>query len=133
MSHWEGPFKVVELFDNGSYQLMDAFGELHKTRVNGWRLKPYFSQIVEGQVEAEQVILSSKEPLGVSAQDPSLAQHVPCMEIMRIGPITRPCIDTILCNPRTTSGHLVTSREDKCTSRLQGDHKADIEELEQEA
>ena len=24
--HWEGPFKVVEVFDNGSYQLMDAFG-----------------------------------------------------------------------------------------------------------
>ena len=22
--HWEGPFKVVEVFDNGSYQLMDA-------------------------------------------------------------------------------------------------------------
>ena len=33
--HWEGPFKVVEKFDNGSYQLMDAFGGLHKTRVNG--------------------------------------------------------------------------------------------------
>ena len=34
--HWEGPFKVLEIFDNGSYQLMDAFGALHKTRVNGW-------------------------------------------------------------------------------------------------
>ena len=22
--HWEGPFKVVEVFGNGSYQLMDA-------------------------------------------------------------------------------------------------------------
>ena len=41
--HWEGPFKVVEMFDNGSYHLMDASGALHKTRVNGWRLKPYFS------------------------------------------------------------------------------------------
>ena len=51
--HWEGPFKVVELFDNGSCQLMDASGELHKTRVNGWRLKTYFSQAMEEQVEAE--------------------------------------------------------------------------------
>ena len=71
--HWEGPFKVVELFDNGSYQLMDASRELHKTRVNGWRLKPYFSQVMEDQAKAEQVILNSKEPLGVTAQDPSLA------------------------------------------------------------
>ena len=73
MPHWEGPFKVVELFDNGSYQLMDAFEELHKTGVNGWRLNPYFSQVMEDQAEAEQVILSSKEPLRVTAQDPSLA------------------------------------------------------------
>ena len=41
--HWEGPFKVVKKFDNGSYQLMDDSEGLHKTRVNGWRLKPYFS------------------------------------------------------------------------------------------
>ena len=67
------------------------------------------------------------------AQDPSLAPHVPCISSIRIGPATRPCIDTILCNPGTTSGHLVTSREDECTSRLQRDHEADIEELEQEA
>ena len=52
---------------------MDAFGELHKTRVNGWRLKPYFSQAMEDQAEAKQVILDSKEPLGVISQDPSLA------------------------------------------------------------
>ena len=64
--HWEGPFKVVELFDNGSYQLMDASRELHKTRVNGWRLKPYFSQVMEDQAKANQVILNSKEPLGVT-------------------------------------------------------------------
>ena len=113
---------------------MDASGELHKTRVNGWRLKPYFSQVMEEQVEAEQVILDSKEPLGVSAQDPSLAPHVPCILSIRIGPATRPCIDTILCNPGTTSGHLVTSREDECTSRLQGVNGADTTQgFEQEA
>ena len=38
--HWEGPFKVLEKFGNGSYQLMGATGELHKTKINGWRLKP---------------------------------------------------------------------------------------------
>ncbi|MCO5614989.1 hypothetical protein L7F22_069276 [Adiantum nelumboides] len=42
--HWEGPFKVVRKYDNDSYQLMNATGKLHKVRVNGWRLKPYFSQ-----------------------------------------------------------------------------------------
>ena len=34
--HWEGPFKVLEKFANGSYQLMDISGKLHQTRVNGW-------------------------------------------------------------------------------------------------
>ena len=48
--HWEGPFKVLKIFDNGSYQLMDASGALHKARVNGWRLKPYFLKILEDQV-----------------------------------------------------------------------------------
>ena len=69
--------------------------------------------------------LRQQRALGISAQDPSLAQHVPCTDIINIGPITRPCIDTILCNPGTTSGHLVTSREDECTNRLQGDDRAD--------
>ena len=49
--HWEGPFKVLKVFDNGIYQLMDAFGALHKARVNGWWLKPYFSQILEDQAD----------------------------------------------------------------------------------
>ena len=35
---------MKERFSNGSYQLMDATGNLHKTKVNRWRLKPYFSQ-----------------------------------------------------------------------------------------
>ena len=43
--HWEGPFKVLERFANGSYHLMDISGKQHQTRVNGWRLKPYFSQV----------------------------------------------------------------------------------------
>ena len=34
--HWEGPFKVLEKVENGSYQLMDVSGKQHQTRVNGW-------------------------------------------------------------------------------------------------
>ena len=40
--HWEGPFKVLEKFANGSYQLVDISGKQHQTRVNGWQIKPYF-------------------------------------------------------------------------------------------
>ena len=43
LPHWEVPFKVLEEFSNGSYQLIDISGKQHQTRVNGWRLKPYFS------------------------------------------------------------------------------------------
>ena len=108
--HWEGPFKV-----------------------NGWRLKPYFSQVMEDQVEAKQVNLDNKEPLGVIAQDPSLAQHVPCISSMMIGPITRPCIDTVLCDPGTTSGHLAIGGEDECTSTLQREVDYIAKGLEQDA
>ena len=109
---------------------MDAFGVLHETRVNGWRLKPYFLQILEEQADSVQVSLDSDEPLGLSAQDPSLAQHVPFIPSINIGPITRPCIDTFLCSPGTTMDHLSIGREDERTSRLQGrdDTKADQEQ-----
>ena len=43
--HWEGPFKVVDKFSNGYYQLMGISGKVHKTWVNGWRLKPYHPRI----------------------------------------------------------------------------------------
>ena len=72
------------------------------------------------QVDSAQVSLDSDEPLGLIAQDLSLAQHVPCISSMSIGPITRPCIDTFLCNPGTTMEHLSIGGEDECTSRLQG-------------
>ena len=88
---------------------------------------------METEEGEEQVSLDIKEPLGVSAQDPLNAQHVPCNKSMSIGPLTRPCIDTTLCYPSTTSDHLVTSREDECTSRWQRTGEDDIEELEQEA
>ena len=80
-----------------------------------------------------QVNLSNNEPLGVIAQDPLDAQHVPCINCISIGPITRPCIGTVLCYPGTTSDHLVTSGKNECTSRWQRIGEDDIDGLEQEA
>ena len=111
---------------------MDAAGTIHKTRLNGWRLKPYFSQVLEDQAETAEVSLDNEEPLGVISQDPLNAQHVPCIKSMSIGPTTRPCIDTFLCNPGTTSGHLAIGGEVECTSRLQREDD-NTEGLEQEA
>ena len=37
---WEGPFFIFQKFKNGSYRLEDLTGRVHKTPVNGWRLKP---------------------------------------------------------------------------------------------
>ena len=124
---------MMEKFDNGSYQIMDTAGSLQKTRTNRWRLKPYFSEVLDNQESATQVNFDIKEPLGVIAQDLSFAQHVPCITRMIIGPITRPCTDTFLCDPSTTSDHLVTSRKDECTRKLQGENGQIAEGLEQEA
>ena len=112
---------------------MDASGTAHKTRVNGWRLKPYFSQIMEDPAETTEVSFANDEHLGVIAQDPLLAPHVPCIESMSIGPATRPCIGTDLCNPGTTNGHFAIGGEDECTSRLQREGGDTVEKLEQEA
>lgn len=45
LAKWQGPYLVTEKFENGSYQLQDITGKVHHTRVNGWRLKPYFCRI----------------------------------------------------------------------------------------
>ncbi|MCO5568372.1 hypothetical protein L7F22_022071 [Adiantum nelumboides] len=44
LSSWEGPFLIRKKYSNGSYQLQEINGRLHKTRVNGWKLKPYFQR-----------------------------------------------------------------------------------------
>ena len=43
----EGPFIIYHKYKNGSYQLQDLSGKLHKTRANGWRLKPYLTRMGE--------------------------------------------------------------------------------------
>ena len=83
-------------------------------------------------MDLEQVSLDSNEPLGVSSQDPFFAQHVPCISSISIGPITRTCIDTFLCNPGTIMEQRSNGREDECTSRLQGNFIIE-EGFEQEA
>ena len=101
-----------------------------KTRINGWRLKPYFSQTMEDPAETAQVSFVNDEPLGEIAQDPLNAQHVPCIESMSLGPTTRPCIGTDL---GTTDGHLSIGGEDECRSRLQSKDDNATEGLDQEA
>ncbi|MCO5584625.1 hypothetical protein L7F22_038556 [Adiantum nelumboides] len=44
LSRWEGPFLIRKKYSKWSYQLQEINGRLHKTRVNGWRLKPYFQR-----------------------------------------------------------------------------------------
>ncbi|MCO5586855.1 hypothetical protein L7F22_040800 [Adiantum nelumboides] len=44
MVRWEGPFLIYKKYTNGSYRLQDISGKLHKTRANGWRLKPFFQR-----------------------------------------------------------------------------------------
>ena len=83
--------------------------------------------------DPEKASLDSDEPLGLIAQDPILAQHVPSISSMSIGPITRPCIDTFLCNPGTSMEHISIDKEDECTSRLQENVTENGEALELEA
>ena len=59
---------------------------------------------MEDLAETTEVSLDSNKPFGKISQDLLLAQHVPCIESMSVGPTTRPCIGTDLCNPGTTSG-----------------------------
>ena len=43
---WEGPFKVVGCFANGTFQLADMDGTWHDARVNGYRLKKYLERLM---------------------------------------------------------------------------------------
>ncbi len=43
---WEGPFRVLDCFANGTYQLVDLDGTPHASRVNGMRLKIYYARLM---------------------------------------------------------------------------------------
>ncbi|MCO5548920.1 hypothetical protein L7F22_002383 [Adiantum nelumboides] len=47
MSRWNGFYFIRKKYTFGSYRLQDISGKLHRTRVNGWRLKSYFQRIDE--------------------------------------------------------------------------------------
>ena len=64
LQRWEGPFQIITKFDNGSYHLQDITCKVHTTRVNGWRLKPYFQRI-------EMPITEEFSPQQSSDQHPS--------------------------------------------------------------
>jgi hypothetical protein len=40
---WLGPYKVLKSYSNGSVELQDFSGNIHSTRYNGYRLKPYIT------------------------------------------------------------------------------------------
>ena len=66
LTKWEGPFQVVKWYENGSYKLHDVDDKIYKTRVNGWRLKPYFLRFEAGATnssdqEDEGVPIPSKQ------------------------------------------------------------------------
>ena len=47
VTKWEWPFHMKKKFTNGSYQLEDLDGVMHKNRVNGLRLKKYNVRIMQ--------------------------------------------------------------------------------------
>ncbi|MCO5594736.1 hypothetical protein L7F22_048769 [Adiantum nelumboides] len=87
---WEGPFKVLECFSNGTYQLAILDGVLHKSRVNGLRLKLYHARLMmveQDELFAEQgkpksQKLSKSQGKGVSKED----SPDPIPEDMKITP-----------------------------------------------
>ena len=64
---WEGPFRVVDCFANGTYQLADLDGTPHASRVNGLRLKVYHARLMlvqkDGELEEETDALMTVEAL----------------------------------------------------------------------
>ena len=42
-THWLGPYEVIDVNPNGSIQLKDFKGTILPTRINGYRLKVYYT------------------------------------------------------------------------------------------
>lgn len=68
LPRWEGPFIIYQRYQNGSYQLQDLSGNLHKTRENGWRFKPYL-QRADPQASVE-VLNERRECPSIRTQGP---------------------------------------------------------------
>ena len=52
---------MVKRYVNGSYKLQEVNGKVHETRVNGWRLKPYFLRFEAGATTAVALIKKTRE------------------------------------------------------------------------
>ncbi|MCO5612058.1 hypothetical protein L7F22_066320 [Adiantum nelumboides] len=61
-TRWQGPYIVKKAFNSSYYQLMDLDGKEHPRKVNGYRVKPYLSQILlkDLQVQRQKSTLSHK-------------------------------------------------------------------------
>ncbi|MCO5560545.1 hypothetical protein L7F22_014160 [Adiantum nelumboides] len=70
---WEGPYVIRKKYTNGSYRLQDISGKLHKTRVNGWRLKLYFQRF-----DAEVVVNLSPETSEEEEEDEASSSQQLC-------------------------------------------------------
>ena len=70
---WEGPFSVVDKFENGTYQLADLGGTKHKYRVNGYRLKKYFARLMtvvsEEELMNEEIDAKTVNDIEVSGEE----------------------------------------------------------------
>jgi hypothetical protein len=58
-TRWMGPYRVTEVFENGSLQLEDLQGNWLGTRVNGSRVKQYLPEV---STEEEEDTPSEEEP-----------------------------------------------------------------------
>ncbi|MCO5559836.1 hypothetical protein L7F22_013440 [Adiantum nelumboides] len=54
LSGWQGPYTVKKAFNSSYYELMDLNGKEHSKKVNGYRLKPYLSRILQKDLQEYQ-------------------------------------------------------------------------------
>ena len=70
---WEGPFSVINKFENGTYQLAHLDGTEHKYRVNGYRLKKYMARLMtvvsEEELMNEEVDAKTVNDVEVSGEE----------------------------------------------------------------
>jgi hypothetical protein len=51
--HWEGPFKVVQVYSNGAYEIEELTPERRTLGINGKYLKKYKPALLEVKISAE--------------------------------------------------------------------------------
>jgi hypothetical protein len=51
--NWEGPFKIVQVYSNGAYEIEELTPEKHTLSINGKYLKKYKPILLEVKISAE--------------------------------------------------------------------------------